>query len=186
MAQTIPQQNETGRALIVLARIGAPHGVQGEVRVKSFTEDPMAIAGYGPLVDPSGQCFNIVSARPAKGVLIVRFKGVDSREAAEALKGVELGVDRSVLPEPDDADEFYHADLIGMIAVDAQGEPVGTVRAVNDYGAGDVIEIALSRGGTELVAFTRVNVPEIDIATRRLTVVLPETVAASNRAGAEE
>lgn len=159
---------------ILMARIGAPHGVRGEVRVKSFAAEPMALGDYGVLADAQGRKFKIKAVRPSKTVLVVRFAGIDSREAAEALNGVELFIDRSALPEPEE-DEFYYSDLIGMIVVDAKGEKLGTVRGVEDYGSGDVLEIALAGGSSEMVMFTQDNVPEVDVKNRRIVVVLPET-----------
>lgn len=170
---------------ILMARIGAPHGVRGEVRVKSFAADPMALGDYGKLFDAQGRKFEIKSARPSKTVLVVKFAGVNSREDAEALNGVELFVDRAALPEPDE-DEFYYSDLIGMTVTDSAGEPIGTLHAIEDYGSGDVLEIALARGGSELVMFTRDNVPGIDMDARMITVVLPEVVEARENADEAE
>lgn len=170
---------------ILMARIGAPHGVRGEVRVKSFAADPVALGDYGKLFDAQGRKFEIKAARPSKTVLVVKFAGVNSREAAEALNGVELFVDRSALPEPEE-DEFYYSDLIGMTVTDAAGEPIGALRAIEDYGSGDVLEITLAKGGSELVMFTRDNVPEIDMDARTITVVMPDTVEARENADEAE
>lgn len=163
---------------IVLARVGAPHGLKGEVRVKSFTEDPMALAGYGPLSDGKGRNFVVRRARPSKGVLIVKFEGFDSREAVEPLNGLELHVARSALPEEVEEDAFYHADLIGMSAVDEDGSVLGKVRGVENYGAGDLLELSLAGGGIELVMFTHENVPRIDMDERTMVVRLPQSVEA--------
>ena len=163
---------------VVLARIGAPHGLKGEVRVKSFTEDPMALADYGPLHDAGGRLFTVRSARPSKGVLIVKFDGLDDRNAVEPLNGVELHVDRSVLPDDVGEDAYYHADLIGMAVIDEDGARIGKVRGVDDYGAGDVLDIALAGGGSELVMFTRQNVPQVDLDAKTMVVRLPASVEA--------
>jgi 16S rRNA processing protein RimM len=158
---------------IILATIGAAHGVRGEVRVKPFTADPLAIAAYGPLRAAGGRVFEIERIRPAKGVVIAKFRGIDDRNAAEALTGLSLHVDRAALP-PAGADEFYHADLIGLKAETPAGEVLGDVTAVHDFGAGDILEIAPASGPSILVPFSRTAVTKIDIAGRRL-VVAPAT-----------
>lgn len=163
--------------MIAVAEIGAAHGVKGEVRLRSFTEAPAGVAKYGPLVADDGRTFEIVSARPAAGssskeMLIVRLKGVEDRNAAEALTGTRLSIPYDRLP-PAEAGEYYHADLIGLTAVTPIGAPVGTVVSVQNYGAGDLIEIAPARGETMLVPFTDAMVPEVDIAGGRIVVTPP-------------
>jgi 16S rRNA processing protein RimM len=166
----------TGKTLVAVGRFGAAHGIKGEVRLKSYTEDPLAIAGYGPLGTRDGRAFEILSARPAAGtspdMLIARVKGVSTREAAEALNNLELSVPRDRLPAAD-ADEFYHADLIGLDATTVAGEAFGTVIAVRNFGAGDLLEIAPPRGETILIPFTRAAVPDVDITAGRLVVDPP-------------
>lgn len=161
---------------VVVAEIGAAHGIKGEVRLKSFTQAPLDIAAYGPLTAPDGRTFEIASARPAAGtspgMLVVRLKGVADRNAAEALTGTLLSVPFDRLPAPG-ADEFYHADLIGLSAVTPEGQTLGTIVAVPNYGAGDLLEIAPPRGATILVPFNRTHVPEVDIAGGRVAVVPP-------------
>lgn len=159
----------------MLATIGSPHGIRGEVRVKSFTADPTALASYGPLTAADGRVFEIERLRPAKGVVIAKFRGVDDRNAAEALNGVELSVERSALP-PAEVGEYYHADLIGLEAVDAAGKPLGRVVAVQNFGAGDILEIAPPDGVSLLIPFTNATVPDIDIAGGRLRIVLPAEI----------
>jgi 16S rRNA processing protein RimM len=160
---------------VLLATIGAPHGVRGEVRVKSFTADPMSLGHYGPLAAADGRRFEIERLRPAKQVVIAKFHGIDDRNAAEALNGTELYVDREALPEADD-DEFYHADLIGLAAVDPEGNAVGTIVAVQNFGAGDLLEIRLAGSSrTELVPFSEAAVPSIDVQAGRAVVILPPT-----------
>jgi 16S rRNA processing protein RimM len=161
---------------VIVARIGAAHGIRGEVRVKAFTAAPTDLAAYSPLETGDGRAFAIEFLRPVAGspdMLVARFKGVVDRDAAEALNGIELSIPRDRLPETD-ADEFYHADLIGLSAVTAAGEPVGTVIGVPNYGAGDLLEIAPPRGATLLVPFTRAIVPEVDVTGGRVVVELPE------------
>ena len=161
---------------ITLATIGAPHGIRGEVRVKSFTADPASLADYGPLFAADGRTFEIERLRPLKGnMLVVKFRGVDDRNAAEALSRVELSVERSALP-PAEANEYYHADLIGLEAFDADGKPLGRVVAVENFGAGDILEIAPPDGVSLLIPFTNATVPDIDIFGGRLTIVPPAEI----------
>lgn len=155
---------------VQLAVIGAAHGIKGEVRVKSFTGDPLAIGDYGPLFSADGRAFDILDIRPQKEVVVVRFKGVADRDAAEALNGTALFVDRSKLPDDLDEEEFYHADLVGLAVEDETGARIGSVRAVQNFGGGDILEIALANGREALVPFTRAAVPHVDIAARVLTL----------------
>jgi 16S rRNA processing protein RimM len=168
---------------VLIARIGAAHGIKGEVRVKAYTADPGDIAAYGPLEAPDGKTFEVASLRPAAGpasdMLVVKFKGVADRNAAEALNGVELSVPRDRLP-PTEEEEYYHADLIGLAAVAPDGAELGTVTAVHNYGAGDLLEIAPKRGETLLVPFTRAVVPEVDLAAGRVIIVPPEELPAED------
>jgi 16S rRNA processing protein RimM len=165
---------------VLLARIGAPHGVTGEVRVKSFTSDPLALADYHPLFASDGRRFEIFSARPSGTVLVVRFKGMNSREAVEALNGVRLYADRSSLPEVEDEDEFYAADLVGLEVVEVGGNNFGKVRALHDFGAGDIVEIDLVSGGQEMFAFTREIFPRVDLAAGTITINPPSFVSERN------
>ncbi|MBA3520783.1 MAG: ribosome maturation factor RimM [Rhizobiales bacterium] len=154
---------------ILLARIGAPHGVRGEVRVKTFTADPMAIRDYGPLAAADGRLFQIERLRAATEVVVAKFRGLDDRDAAEAQNGVDLFVDRTALPAPEE-DEFYHADLIGLAAYDQAGDLLGTVVAVHDFGAGDILDITPPRGPSLLTPFTKAAVPFVDLTAGRLVV----------------
>lgn len=162
--------------LVVVAQFGAAHGVRGEVRLKSFTENPLAVRSYGPLQAKDGREFVISAARPAAGtspeMLVVRVDGVTTRNQAETLTGLELSVPRDKLPAAEE-DEFYHADLIGLDASMTDGTPAGTVVGVRNFGAGDLLEIAPSRGATILIPFTRAAVPEIDMAARRVVIDPP-------------
>ncbi|HWI29675.1 MAG TPA: ribosome maturation factor RimM [Stellaceae bacterium] len=153
--------------------ITGAHGVKGEVRVKSFTAEPAAIAEYGPLEDEWGaRRFALELTGTVRGMLIARIPGIADRNAAERLAGTGLFLDRAALPKPGE-DEFYHADLIGLAAVLKQGGELGRVRAVHDYGAGDSLEVEKPDGGTVMVPFTETIVPEIDIAGGRLVVDPP-------------
>lgn len=164
-----------GDKRICIARIGAAHGVRGEVRLWSFAADPLAVAGYGPLESAAGDRFEITSLRTAKDCLVARFAGVNDRTAAERLVNLELFVPRGQLPEPADAEEFYHADLIGLTAVDGAGAILGTVVAIQNFGAGDLVEVKPSTGGeTLLLPFTKAIVPLVDIVAGRLVVNPPD------------
>ena len=152
---------------ICVGAIAGAFGVRGEVRLKSFTTDPRAIAGYGPLTsEDGGRSFTVTLTRPVTGGLGARLSGVETREQAEALKGVTLWAARSALPGLPD-DEFYHADLIGLAVHDPGGAPLGVVRAIHDHGAGDILEIA-GPAGVLLLPFTRAVVPTVDIAAGRI------------------
>jgi 16S rRNA processing protein RimM len=162
---------------ICVAQIGAAHGVRGEVRLWSFTEDPMAVASYGALESEDGrQRFTIEALRPAKDHFVVRLAGVSDRTAAEQLTNTKLYVPRDRLPPVEGDETFYHADLIGLAAVTPDGTPLGTVTAIHNFGAGDLIEIKPDSGEALLIAFTSTAVPEIDMKARRMVVVPPVEV----------
>jgi len=165
---------ETKPDRILLGRIAGAHGIRGEVLIKTFTEAPENVGAYGPLSDESGtRTFKLKSARATPKGVVARLQGVDDRNGAEALKGIALYIERERLPAAAEG-EFYHADLIGLAAVDGDGKPIGEIVAVQNYGAGDLLEIRLAGSSkTELVPFTDAVVPEIDIAARRVVVVLP-------------
>lgn len=155
---------------VQLAVIGAAHGIRGEVRVKPYTGDPLAIADYGTLYDAQGKSYEVLEARAAKTVVVVRFKGINDRNAAEALNGTELFIDRSQLPEELDDDEFYYTDLIGLEAIGTDGINYGRVSALFDFGGGDLIELSLSGRKPYLIPFTAAAVPEIDMEAGHITV----------------
>ncbi len=160
---------------MLVGEIGAPQGLKGEVRLRSYTQEPQAITDYGPLQDETGaRSFEIETVRGTPKALVARFKGVTTRAAAAALTGTKLYVLRSRLPARG-ADEWYYADLIGLAVVDGKGAPLGTVAAIHNFGAGDIVEIRPVEGGSNLlVPFTETTVPEIDIEKGRLTVIVPE------------
>jgi len=159
---------------VLLAVIGAAHGIKGEVRVKSFTGDPAALGEYGPLFDKTGRAFEIESIRPQQDVVIVQFKGVADRTEAERLNSTELFVDRSRLP-PADAEEFYHEDLIGLAVRDESGTMIGKVTAVQNFGGGDVLELRVHGRKGVLIPFTHAAVPEIFVGEGYIRI---DTVAA--------
>jgi 16S rRNA processing protein RimM len=160
-------------SLLLVGEIGAAQGLKGEVRVRSYTQDPADIAAYGPLSDEAGRrTIEIERVRVTPKALIARIRGVSTRDAAEALNGTKLYVDRRALPEANEG-EWYVADLIGLTAVSQDGA------AVHNFGASDIIEVALNDdGGTILVAFTDDTIPEVDIAGGRLVLVPPEEIEA--------
>jgi 16S rRNA processing protein RimM len=159
---------------VLLGEIGAAQGLKGEVRLRSYTEEPAAIARYGALEDEAGRTVEILSVRVTPKALIARIKGITTRNAAEALNRTKLYVPRERLPARE-TDEWYHADLIGLSAIGQDGATIGTVVAVQNFGAGDLIEIKRTGGGaTVLVPFTRDTVPEVDVEGGRLTLDPPE------------
>lgn len=159
---------------MLLGEIGAAQGLKGEVRIRSYTEEPGGITAYGPLQDETGRKIEIESLRATPKALIARIKGVTTREAAEALAHTKLYVPRAMLPERGE-EEWYHADLVGLAAVGRDGAPLGKVVAIQNFGAGDLLEVKpIGGGATVLVPFTRDTVPEIDVEGGRLTLVPPE------------
>lgn len=158
---------------VCLGVVTGPHGVRGLVRVKTFTAEPEGIAAYGPLEDEAGaRRFAVELVGKAKGVVLARLQGIADRDAAERLKGQRLYVQRDALPPPEE-EEFYHADLIGLAAVLADGSPLGKVAAVHEYGAGDSLEVVRPGGQVVMVPFTRAIVPTVDVAGGKLVVVPP-------------
>ncbi len=159
---------------VCVGAIAGAFGVRGEVRLKSFCTVPEDIAAYGPLTtEEGGRSFAVRLTRPVTGGLGARLSGVETREQAEALRGTTLWAPRAALPSLPD-DEFYHADLIGLPVFDPGGAPLGTVRAIFDHGAGDIVEVA-GLGGTLLLPFTRAVVPTVDLAAGRIVADPPES-----------
>ena len=163
-----------------VARIGAAHGVRGEVKLWPFTEDPEAVARYGPLETEDGaRRFEIESLRPAGDHLVVRLAGIADRDTAGQLRNTDLFVPRDRLPEIDEPDTFYHADLVGLDAVAPDGAQIGTVHALHDFGAGDIIEIMpLGSGEPMMLPFTDATVPKIDLAAKQVVIVQPAEIEA--------
>lgn len=158
-----------------MGRIGAAHGIKGEVRITSFTEEPLGLKDYGPLAtNKPGLVIEIESARATTNVLVARLKGITDRTAAEKLNGVELYVDRDRLPPTSGDDDFYHADLIGLEARLVDGSVLGTVTAIPNFGASDLLEVRDGRSGdTFLYPFTRQVVPEVHVAEGYLVIEVP-------------
>ncbi|HEY4406727.1 MAG TPA: ribosome maturation factor RimM [Xanthobacteraceae bacterium] len=159
---------------ICVARIGAAHGVKGEVKLWSFTADPAAVADYGPLESQDGtQRFEIEAVRAAKDHLVARLSGVRDRDAAQRLTNLDLYVPRDRLPAPA-PEEFYHADLIGLRAEGRDGAVLATIVGIHDFGAGDLLELrAAGSSSTVLMPFTAETVPVVDIAGGRIVIDPP-------------
>ena len=175
---------EPGSDRVLVGAVSGAHGIHGVLRIKSFTTVPGDIGTYGPLEDEAGEPRPIkLTGGSAAGAILARLPGVEDRSAAEALKGTGLYVPRSALPATEE-DEWYYADLIGLDAIDPQGAHLGTVLAVVDHGAGEVIEIDLLGGGTLLLPFTHDAVPRVDIPGSRILVTPPpETEPVGERSG---
>jgi 16S rRNA processing protein RimM len=172
------------RDVLLAAVIGA-QGLKGEVKVKTFTAAPDGLARYGSVHTRDGRRFTVTAARATKpGEAVLSIAEISDRNAANDLRGTELFVKRSALPEPE-GDEYYHADLIGLRAEDIDGRTLGTVHAIHNYGAGDVIEIARPDGDTVLLPFTRETVPTIEIDKERIVVAVPEEVETGERGNVE-
>ncbi len=160
---------------VLLGRIAGAHGLKGEVKIATFTAEPEDVAAYGPLASADGSVtFEIASLRHAGGsAVIARLRGVADRDAAERLRGTELFVPRTALP-PADADEYYHSDLIGLSAISPDGEPLGEIVAVHNFGAGDLLELRHLKGRqTQLIPFENAYVPKVDLEAGFITLIIP-------------
>jgi 16S rRNA processing protein RimM len=161
-------------ARVCVARIGAPHGLAGEVKLHAFTEEPLAVGRYGALeAEDRSRRFELTSLRLAKRSLIAAFAGIADRDAAARLTAIRLYVPRARLPDPEDADTFYHADLVGLTVEGCDGTPIGTVCAVYDFGAGDLLEVKPAAGPSLMLPFTKAAVPVVDLAAARLVAARP-------------
>ncbi|HEX5379420.1 MAG TPA: ribosome maturation factor RimM [Phenylobacterium sp.] len=169
--------------LLLVAQVGGAHGVRGEVKITTFTADPMALAGYKALMRQDGSpALVITSARPAKSGIVARIRGVEDRNGAEALRGLKLFISRDVLP-PADEDEYYLADLIGLTVETEAGAVLGKVKAVQDFGAGDLLEIQPPTGASWWLPFTREAVPHVRIGEGRLIASPPAVIEADPEEG---
>jgi 16S rRNA processing protein RimM len=169
---------------ILLGVVIGAQGLKGEVKVKTFTQSPEKLGAYGPLHTKDGRIFSIASVRATKDIAVTAFKGIADRESAERLKGVELYVARDALAAPD-GEEFYHADLVGLRAEDTEGRAMGVVRALHNFGAGDVIEILRDDGDEVFLPFTREVAQQIDIEGGRIVIAAPEEVEAGEKGNVE-
>ena len=163
---------------VIVARIGAPHGVRGEVKLWPFTQDPIAVTQYGALeTEDGGRRFEIETVRAAKNHLVARLKGVSDRESAEKLTNIDLYIPRDRLPAIEDRDTYYNSDLIGLDAIGEDGAQIETVHAVHDFGAGAVIEITpLGSGDSLMLPFTAATVPKVDLGAKQIVIVPPAEV----------
>ncbi|MDH5454100.1 MAG: ribosome maturation factor RimM [Paracoccaceae bacterium] len=164
---------------ICVGAIAGAFGVKGEVRLKSFCADPEAIASYAPLYTEDGsRSFTVKITRTIPGGLAGRLSGIATKEAADALRGTQLFAERAKLPSLPD-DEFYHADLIGLKVLDTGGALLGTVRAVHDHGAGDILEVFQPGAkSTLLLPFTKAIIPTVDLTAGRIIADPPEETEA--------
>ncbi len=163
--------------LIMVGRVAGAFGVRGEVRITSFTAEPMALMDYKTLLREDGTpALTLTGGRVAKGGVVAQASEIETREQAEAARGLKLFIPRALLPEPDDEDEFYIADLIGMDVVSLEGDLLGKVRSVRDFGAGDLLEVAPVAGESWWLPFTREAVPEVQVAEGRIVAVRPDEV----------
>ncbi len=162
---------------VLVGQVAGAFGVRGEVRITAYTEDPLALLRYRVLTREDGSPgLTLQTARAVKGAVIGRAAEVSSKEAADALRGLRLYVPREVLPPPEE-DEFYLTDLIGLDAATPEGDPLGQVKAVHNFGAGDMLELEIGRGRpSRLIPFTRDAVPEVKINERRIVVIPPQEV----------
>jgi len=176
------------KQMILLGAIAGVHGVRGEVKVKSFTADPLAIATYGPLYDDQGRKFELkLSQKAAKDTIVIaRIDGVSDRNAAEALKGKRLYAPRDALPPIEAEDEYYASDLIGLAVEDRTGRKLGKVTAMQDYGAGDIIAISGGSEGDFELPFADRFVPVVDLAAAKIVVDLPDDFFTAKPVGDEE
>lgn len=166
---------ETSLGLIMVGRVAGAFGVRGEVRITSFTAEPMALVDFKTLLREDGSPgLTLLGGRVAKGSVVARVKEIETRDQAEAARGLTLYIPRAILPPPDDEDEFYVADLVGLDVVDTDGQPLGRVRTVRDFGAGDLLEIEPPAGESWWLPFTREAVPQVSIANRRIVGVKPD------------
>ncbi|CAN5777864.1 ribosome maturation factor RimM [soil metagenome] len=162
--------------LLQVARVAGAFGVRGEIRITTFTEDPLALAAYKVLTREDGSAgLTITTARAVKGAVIARAAGIDTRDQAEALRGLKLFIAREALPAPDE-DEFYHADLLGLILANPEGELMGKVKTIQDFGAGDLIEVQPPMGASWWLPFTRETVPEVRLAQGKLIAIRPAEI----------
>ncbi len=169
---------DEGAKRVCLGRAVGARGLKGELRIKTFTEDPLSIGSYGPLQDEAGlRQFNISNVKAVKDGVVARLKGISTREQADALKGVEFYVERARLPDVEDDSSFYFEDLIGLVAINQNGSALGQVVSVQNFGAGDLLEVRPATGGpTVLVPFTEEIIPDIDFEGGWLLMLPPEGI----------
>ncbi len=168
--------NEHRSDWVALGVFAQPHGVRGLVKIKSYTTPPDALLAHAQLHDAKGRSYVLKLHGHAKGMAIVSVEGIGAREEAMLLRGREIGTARAALPPLTHAHQFYISDLIGMSVEQTDAQAYGTVKAVHNFGAGDILEIVLSDGHTELFSFTHRTFPTVDLASRTLVIDPPETI----------
>lgn len=170
---------------VLLGVVIGAQGLGGEVRVKTFTESPERLTAYGPLRTDDARALEVIATRIIRAdVIAVRFKGIDNRSTAEALAGTKLFIPRNAFPATD-RDEFYHTDLIGLRAQDNEGRVLGEIRAIHNFGAGDVVEIERNDKSTLLLPFTNEFVPQINLGDKFVVVSEPVDIEAEEERGVE-
>lgn len=172
---TEKRKTKNEKRLIPLGIISGAHGIRGQVKIRSFTADPGNITAYGPLQDASGRIYAITVTGGTNDSLIASIEGVATRSEAEALRNTELLIARNALPETG-KNEYYHEDLTGLNVVTAEGKAYGTIAAVHNFGAGDILAIRKASGEEELLPFTRIVFPRIDPEKGVAIISPPETV----------
>ncbi len=161
---------------VCLGVITGPHGIRGAVKVKTFTVNPKDIIAYGPLIDDQGQTYRLkVLSQSGPDILVVHIDGIKDRNQAESLRGQRLYVDRNALPTPSDEDEFYYSDLIGLRIITPEGHSVGSIKTVNNYGAGDFLEAVSEDGKLITIPFRREAVLKVDLTLKQV-IVEPEFI----------
>ncbi len=174
MTETSPASPEKTE-LVLLGRVTGVHGLKGEVKIAAYTSAPGDIVAYGALTSADGRSFHISAIRSVKdGAVIAAVRGVSTRDDAEKLRGTDLYVSRAALPPPEGDDEYYHSDLIGLNAVSPDGETIGKIIAVHNFGAGDLLEVRFEgERQAQLIPFENSHVPRIDLAARQVVVLRP-------------
>lgn len=171
---------------VTLAVVTQPHGVSGRVKIKSFTDPEDAIKQHTELSDPAGRMVKFRVTGTAQGQYIIEVDGLTKREDAELWRGKQLGMARAALPELKDDSQYYAVDLIGLCVETADGMAFGTVHALHNFGAGDLLELKRPNGETELFAFTGANFPVVDVAARKLVIDPPEKLGSRDEEEAGE
>lgn len=166
----ISYQKAPASHLVCLGVITTAHGIRGAIRIKTFTESPENLTRYGSLQDDKGNTYKLkVLDIKQTGIVTASITGITTRNEAEALRGTSLYIERDRLPTPKE-EEFYHLDLIGLVALDLAGDKIGVVETVHNFGAGDLLEIKLVSGQLQMIPFRLDSVPTVDVSGGTLTI----------------